>query len=278
MRQDERRARGQSGRRDFHNTRTVHFPHNAHGEHELGSVAVTHKRGVLLEQICEAVGAEAYASGIGYVIVSEGLLRVEEQFVSVGFGRGGGGGIAFGASGQGHLTEHVSVVFGHDDFTDFAGEGASGVHGHLRLVTVGAVDDERESAVLRDGQLLQTVFEVGGGAVTGLSGTGVVIERHRGNGVHVDGTHARETVILIEREGGLRGYRETFVNFRGVARGQIDIRSRHKRFLPFCYRRKLRRFCRRESKVFCRRGRITTYRNRSRGGNRRWVRSRRRRP
>ena len=223
MGQEEGAARGQAGGGDLHNAAAVHLAHNALAEHLLGGVPVAHEGRILFEEVGEAVGAEAHPPAVRDTVVPQGLLGVEEQGVGVGLGGGLVVGIVVRAGGQGQGAEHIGVVFRHHHFPNLPGQGLSGVHGHLGLVFVSPVNDEAEGPVPGDGQLLDAVLQILGGAIAGGAAAGVVGEGDRGDGVDVDGADPPEGVLTVQSQGGLGGLIEALVHFAGIFAGKIHI-------------------------------------------------------
>ena len=203
MGDDERRSGGQMGGWDLDYLAAVDLADDALFEQLLRLVAVLHERGILLEEVREAVGAERDAALVGDVVVAESLHALEEALIGVGGGEGGACIVAVRNGGVGESLEDIAVELRHHHLAQLAGERLARVGDHLGLELVALVDDEGEGAVAADRHGLHVAVEVVGGAVAAGAAAGVVVHGYDGDGVDLYDLVALKLVVVVQGEHGL---------------------------------------------------------------------------
>ena len=226
VREKEVAADGKTGGRDLDDLAAVHLTDDALDEHLLARVAVAHEGGVHLQQIGEAVGAEAHTALIRDIGVAQLLLRVQEQLVGVLLRRLSVVVVAEGRSLGGKSTENVGVELRHAHLVELTRKGLARIRHHLGHDLVALVDDEGEGTVAGQRHALNVAGQIVGRAVTRGAGLGVVGHNGHGDAVDLDGLHTGELVVVVQSEHSLRLTSESLVNVRGISGCKVNT-SRH---------------------------------------------------
>ena len=226
MRENEVAAIRETSGRDLDDLAAVHLADDALDEHLLARVAVAHEGGIHLQQIGEAVGAEAHTPLIGDVGVAELLLRVQEQLVGVRLRSLSGVVIAESRGLRGKSAENVGVELRHTHLSELTAQRFTNITHHLGHDFVALVDDEGEGTVAVERHALNVAGQIVGRAVAVRAGLEVVGHNGHGDAVDLDGLHAGELVVVVQREHSLRLTSESLVNVRGILGCKVNT-SRH---------------------------------------------------
>ena len=144
MGQQESTAGRQTGRGHLHDLAAVHFTDDTLLQHLLTLVAVLHESAVLLEEVCELVGAEAHTTLVGNIVIAQIFHAIEKLLVGIFLGDFLPGESAAGGSCRRQSLEHIGVKLGDADLAELTAQGLARVADHLALDLVASIDDEGE--------------------------------------------------------------------------------------------------------------------------------------